>query len=178
MKHIMNALLVALLLATTQVQAKDNLDWSNKVYGTGYIYQVVDADTLWVNVNDPNVFWQFSNLADTKDKKKALREKYRAVKMRIANINTPESVHRDSSRNSASGKAASNYLKSIAEKTKAEFVCWDHGEYGRPICSVEFNENGVKVDIGYRMISKGYSDYVTAWGKHPYAHREYLEASR
>jgi endonuclease YncB( thermonuclease family) len=182
MKKLITSMMVALMLsavsiAPMQALAKDNLEWSNKISGQGVIYQVVDGDTIWLNVNDQRVFNKFLDLADTKDKKKALRETYKAIKIRIANIDTEESVHRDVSRNTKKGKESSNYLKSIAEKRNAEFVCWQYA-IGRPVCSVEFKENSISVDIGYRMISKGHSDYVTAWGKHPYAHNEYLKAAR
>lgn len=179
--HTLIKIMVAFMLATVFIasaSAKDNLKWSNKIMGTGVIYQVVDGDTIWINVDNQNTFNRFIELADTSDKKKALRKNYKSIKIRIANINTAESVHRDKSKNSKAGKNASNYLKSIASKAKAQFICWDHGKYGRPICSVEFKDNTGNVDIAYRMISQGYSDYVTAWGKHPYAHKDYAKAAR
>lgn len=181
MKNIINialSFMVIALISSTSVYAKDNLSWSNKIMGQGVIYDVVDGDTVWVNVSDSKVFNTFYALADTSYKKEALRQRYKSVKMRIANTNTEESVHRDSSKNSAAGKNSSNYLKSIASKKNAKFVCWDHGDYGRPICSVEFSTTNGYVDIGFRMITKGYSPYVTRWGKHPYAHKEYAEAAR
>lgn len=179
MKNTIISLTLAALVTVVApfANAKSNsLAWQTKIMGTGYIYSVVDGDTIWLNVEEQAIFNKFTVAANDKDKKKALREKYKSVKMRIANINTDESVHRDTSRNTAGGKKASDYLKSIAEKKKADFICWDHGDYGRPICSVETYREEGRVDIGYRMISEGYSYYVTRWGKHPYAHKEYKRA--
>lgn len=165
---------VTATMTTTSAVASENLSITNKIVGQGTIYKVVDGDTVWINVSNRKIFNKFMALADTNDKKKALKSKYSSVKMRIAAINTDESVHRDKSKNSKSGKKASDFLKSRAEGKKASFACWQHGRYGRPVCGVYF----AKRDMGLLMIESGYSDYVTKYGTHPYLHKEYTRASR
>jgi endonuclease YncB( thermonuclease family) len=168
------AVTVISIVTTTSAVASENLSITNKIVGEGKIYKVVDGDTIWLNVSNRKVFNEFLMLADTDDKKKALNSKFSSVKMRIAAINTDESVHRDTSKNSKSGKKASDFLKSRAEGKKASFSCWQHGRYGRPVCGVYFE----KRDMGLLMIESGYSDYVTKYGTHPYLHKEYTRASR
>ena len=177
-------LFVALFgLSSFTTLASNTLNFQTRIMGEGTVYEAIDGDTVWLNVSDQSVFNRFMQAAKDNDtgyakkKSEALRPKYRSVKMRIANINTEESVHRDISRNTKEGKKASAYLKGLANSRPAKFACWDHGKYGRPICSVEIlDQDGDFVDIGYRMISQGYSIYVTKYGTHPYAHKEYRSA--
>jgi len=149
------------------------LTTSNEISGKGKIAYVIDGDTAWVSVNRTE-FNEFLAVADTKDKKKALRTDSMQVKMRIGGINTAESEHRIKSKNSAFGKAASNYLKGWASGGSAEYSCYAHGYYSRPICAVSANG----FDIGYDMIKNGYSDYDTSWGKHPYFDAQYKKVSK
>lgn len=153
--------------------SQKTLTMENRIVGKGTIYKVIDGDTVWLNVS-PALYQRFKEVADTKDKQKALRDQYRSVKMRISSINTAESVHRDTTRNSAEGKKASDFLKSKADGQPASFGCWDHGKYGRPICGVAVNG----YDIGLMMIERDYSEYVSKYGNHPYLHEKYKQASR
>jgi len=141
---------------------------SNAIHGVGSIYRVVDGDTLMMNVSQSD-YNKFKTVSNSTYKEGNLTDKYKTVKMRIASINTEESAHRDTSRNTAKGKASSNYLKSWASKETGEFRCYDHGDYGRPICTVSVNGR----DIGYDMIKNGHSDYVTFFGKNPYYDKKY-----
>ena len=184
MKKTLFAILVCLGISTPAIADK-NLSFDNVIVGTGLIYTVIDGDTVWVNVDDRGVFAKFTQAAKDSDsvyqnkKESALKTRYRSVKMRLGGINTAESVHRNTSLNSKEGKSASDFLKSKASKRQAKFACWDHGLYGRPICSVEFQDmDNSYVDIGYLMISEGHSNYVTKYGKHPYADADYRRANQ
>lgn len=180
-----NIFLLAILgVLSFGVSAEKRLTFENRIVGEGQVYEAVDGDTVWLNVERQSDFNKFVEVAKDKDKEyerqkqRALRPQYRSIKIRIANINTAESVHADAKRNTKEGKIASDYLKTLANGRDAKFACWDHDKYGRLICSVEVMEvDGTYVDIGYRMITEGHSDYVTRFGKHPYAHNEYAEAA-
>lgn len=145
----------------------------NAIEGTGKVYRVVDGDTIVVNVDSAS-FSRFVELANTDDKKKHLNHQYKSVKFRIANVNTAESVHKIKSKNTAAGKTASNYLTRLVDKKSVRFKCYDHGDYGRPICVVATGNK----DLSYNIILNGYSEYVTAWGKNPYYHSNYQSAER
>lgn len=142
-----------------------------EISGKGQIYYVIDGDTVLMSGVQNDVYRFLKNQSHDKDN---FNDRYNSIKIRIGNINTKESKHRDKSRNSKAGEEAGNYLKNLVEKKYFNFYCWDIGDHGRPICSV-FNE---QIDIGEHMIKRGYTDYVTYWGKHPKWHKRYSEAQK
>lgn len=146
---------------------------ANSISGTGKVYRVIDGDTIDVNINSASVYGEIKRAADV-DGLKYLNDYYQKFRIRLANIDTPESVHRDKRKNTKEGYAASNYLKNKIEGKEVGFECWDKGKYGRMICAVSFNGQ----DIGLDLISKGHSPYVTYWGKHPRMHKQYFKAAR
>ena len=151
-----------------------NLSINNAVEGTGYVYRVIDGDTMMVTFDDRGTYNKLKSTAKTKQELGYFNDKYGTARFRIGNINTAESVHKDASKNSAEGKAASNYVKSAWEKKKVNFICWDFGRYGRAICSISHNG----MDLGVDLIRKGYSDYIYQWGKHPIMHDIYMKEMR
>lgn len=98
------------------------------------------------------------------------------ILVRISNIDTEESVHRDSSRNTAGGAQASQFAKQRFEDRFATLTCHTIGYYGRPICNIETGDG----DWGQTMIENGFSDYVTKYGRHPDRtwHIRYQSAAR
>lgn len=145
-----------------------NLSFQNKVEGTGYVYRVIDGDTYDINI-DSNAVYNDLKSKSNKKERKYLKDKYKNFRVRLANTNTAESKHPDASRNTSEGKTASNYVKNLIEGKKVRFVCWDHGKYGRAICSVSYGGQ----DVGLNLIQNNYSTYVTRYGKHPYLHNQY-----
>ncbi|WP_157665680.1 thermonuclease family protein [Marinobacter salarius] len=147
--------------------------------GEGGIDYVIDGDTAFVEMKDRAVWTQLRNQALIKQKQTGrdlnIGDNFRAygnvlsVKVRMGHIDTAESEHRDESKNTASGEAASTYAKNLFSDDPATFVCWEIGYYGRPICSVQTPDG----DWGKLMIEGGYATYITKWGKHPLFHREY-----
>lgn len=154
-------MLVGILISTTSM--------AFEVEGNGQIYYAIDGDTVLMSGVDDNVYQFLKNKSHDKDN---FNDRFNSIKMRIGNINTKESKHKDKSKNTEAGKEAGRYLKQLVEKDYFNFFCWDIGDYGRPICSV-YNQ---KLDIGEHMIQKGFSDYVTYWGKHPRWHQRYINA--
>ncbi len=162
---------VLALISISSTVFAGNLDPNSAVFGTGVVYRVVDGDTMIVTADSRGVYDQLKGAATKNKEKKHFNDKYGSFKVRIGNINTPESVHRNQAKNTVEGKYASDYVKKNWEKQEVSFVCWDFGHYGRPICSL--SSNGI--DLGADLIEKGYSTYEYKWGKHPFLHSMYMK---
>ena len=99
-------------------------------------------------------------------------------RVRLANVNTPESVHRDDSKNTEAGEKASEFTKDITStgnvRTQHDYGV-DH--YGRQIGDVKKNINGTDIDLGLVLMDQGYSTYETRFGesKDPALHDSYKE---
>jgi endonuclease YncB( thermonuclease family) len=66
----------------------------------GTIYRVIDADTLMVNISDNDVYHQLvREAAGDEDRLRYFNDRFQSIRIRLANVDTPESVHRDKSRN-------------------------------------------------------------------------------
>lgn len=162
------------LFATLSFGAQaGSLSTSNMVKGTGVVYRVIDGDTYDINVDSQDVYNQLKSNS-TGNELRYFKDHYKNFRVRLANTDTAESKHPDAKRNSAEGKTASLFAKQLIEKKRVEFACWDHGRYGRLICSVSVNGR----DVGLTLIENGFSHYVTSWGRHPYMHSSYQSANR
>ena len=160
------------LSALSTIASAETLSLSNVVKGDGYVYRVIDGDTYSVNINQRSVYNQLKNASKGKQLS-YLNDKYKNFTIRLANINTAESKHYDPSKNTKFGKQTSNYVKGVLQKKKIKFTCWDHGVYGRAICSISLNGK----DFGLTLIENGYSKYIDGFGKHPYLNDQYKKAN-
>lgn len=123
--------------------------------GQGYIYRVIDGDTVIASgLSSP----AFEVLAERVDPKYVNRE-YRSIRIRIDGINTAES-------GTGSGDEATRFLKGRAERQDVNIRCYDVGYYGRALCNVMLVDNNE--DIGALMINTGRSGYFTKYGGVPY----------
>jgi endonuclease YncB( thermonuclease family) len=175
-RRVLAGLLVAAL--ALPVSAK-SLSGTNPLIGLGTVYRVVDADTFVVNVVDPAIFKRFvEHAGNDKRRLRYLDTRYQSIRIRLANINTPESVHANAARNTVAGKAISQEVKRLIEGETIEFRCHDWGNYGRSICNVGLQSRTGSQDLGQWLIGRGYSEYVTRWGKNPYYHDQYVAAER
>ena len=131
--------------------------YSNTISGAGKIVYVYDGDTFKIEV--PKV--KINELINRNFVSPEKTENYTFI-ARIANINTPEKETRKG-----------DYIKKLSIKkfnnATVKFECYEKGYYGRAICSIETFEG----DIGEFMIRKGFSDYITKYGKHPTQHNTY-----
>ncbi len=144
--------------------------------GTAVVYRVVDGDTFVVNLDDPALFQRFTSAAGSdRGRLRYLDERFQSIRVRLANVDTPESVHSNKALNTAEGKAISLEVKRMIEGKPVQVLCHDWDRYGRSICSVRLAGNQ---DLGLWLIQSGYSPYVTRWGKNPYLHTEYSRASK
>lgn len=174
---------IALTVVFTAPPATASADASQfLIKGTGAVSYVVDGDTLDIRADDSAVWGEL--------RQKAIEAQTRyqrdmnidrifdsgklSFRTRIGNINTPESVHRDKSKNTPAGRRAAEYARSLISRKNVEFVCWDIGYYGRPICSVLTAE----FDFGITMISAGHTPYITKYSRHPFWHDEYAKAAK
>lgn len=120
------------------------VDWDNNTrsvlidskypYGQYKVNRVVDGDTLKINFNG------------------------KEESLRLIGVDTPESVHSDSSKNTAEGKIASDYTKSILEgkNVAVEFDVQERDQYGRLLGYVWVNGkmfNKTLVQEGYAKIA-------------------------
>ena len=86
--------------------------------GNGKIYYVIDGDTvLMSDVGDET----YKFLKQKSHKKENFDDRFNSIKIRIGNINTKESVHKDKTKNTKDGKEASDYLKKLVEKKNFKF---------------------------------------------------------
>ncbi len=159
------AVLWACLLALGLSSAAQAAPQAQKfnIQGSGTVTRVIDGDTLVLKVRERAVFNRFISHAGTRQQQRHLDAGGQLIRVRIANINTAESVHPDKKKNTTFGQQAGEFLKSIAQDRSVGFWCWDFGYYGRLICSVSVGRK----DIGLTMIQNGYSDYIVRYGEHP-----------
>lgn len=142
---------------------------SRYLVGSGRISYVYDGDTYLVETAHDSL----SQLVE----REFVTQKY--VKsdtdfvIRLANINTEESVHFDASKNTKFGKKTSEFVKSYLSGREVSYECYERGYYGRAICSISTSDG----DLGQYLIKGGYSDYVTKYGNHPTKHKEYMTIS-
>lgn len=143
--------------------------FASVISGEGRIVNVVDGDTFDVRVYRQS---DIDSLLGSRyvDRKHVHGDVFR---VRLANINTEESKHVDSKRNTSFGKQTSQIVKQNFSNEDVTFRCYDRGYYGRAVCSLNTGNN----DIGYWLIANNYSPYVKKYGIHPEYHRDYLKAS-
>lgn len=82
------------------------------------------------------------------------------TKVRLIGVDTPESVHPNSSKNTEYGKEASNYTKSLLENrtVKLEFDVSQTDQYGRLLAYV-YLENGEM--LNEKLLKEGYAQVAT-----------------
>lgn len=165
--------LVGLLLGlTTGAQAQ----FAQILNASGEVYRVVDGDTYIVNIGSEYEYLRLKAEAVTEEELEWFNDQYQSVRVRLANTDTAESVHRDYSRNHREGKTISSIMSYRLTDRRVGLRCWDFGKYGRLICSVALGGmNGE--DIGLRVITEGMSPYITRYGRHPYLDQEYQAAN-
>lgn len=167
-----------LVLAAGSANASDRITPSSPVIGTGTVYRVVDGDTYVVNIDDAGVFSRFvDDAAGNRGRQRYLDQAHQSIRVRLANIDTAESVHADPARNSAAGRAASDAVKQRLQGHRVKVLCHGWGRYGRSICNVQLNGNAAG-DMGLWLIQEGYSQYVTRWGANPYLHQQYMRVAQ
>lgn len=141
------------------------------VSGQGTINYVVDGDTFDVRLP----YQQRQALLDVGYvSSEHVSDRYQTFRVRLANVNTAESAHVDKSRNTKAGKQISNYVQSIVLKQEVEYHCFEKGNHGRAICSLNIEGLG---DLGLHLIQEDLSPYVVRFGKHPTMHQEYQRAA-
>lgn len=97
-------------------------------------------------------------------------------KLRTAGIDTPESVHSDSSRNTPKGKEATALAKAVLPKdAEVEVASYGRDHFGRNISKTTRVGGGVEVDLGLVQLDQQMSEYNVQFGEHPdpRAHKEY-----
>ena len=97
-------------------------------------------------------------------------------RIRMLNVDTPESVHPDQSRNTAMGKKASAYTKSrLAGKTvDLEFQAKKRGRYGRLLAYVIVDGRNYSMEL----VKKGWSKYYTKYGTSHRHHADFVSAEK
>lgn len=155
-------------------ERESTISASSPITGRGQIYRVIDGDTLIINARSQAHYRAFREAADAQCKLDHLNDKHKSIRVRLFGVNTDESKHPNSDRNTPSGNQAYELVKSEFEGDRVRFTCYSHGYYGRSICSVESNHN----DIGLWIINNGLSHYERGFGDHPNKnmHSKYLAA--
>lgn len=89
-------------------------------------------------------------------------------RVRVSNIDTAESKHRDEARNTKEGDIAYKFAKDILPKGEP-IITHDYGRdhFGRKVSSATRSINGVDVDYGLVALDQGMSTYFVEYGEHP-----------
>ena len=175
----------ALLLAALASAPAFGSDPAFEVKGAGVVTWVADGDTMRVRIDDASAYRALRSRAEVEQQQTSrnlrVRDRFHdssnSMLVRVGNIDTPESVHPDASRNTDEGRAASAYVKDLLSDKRVEFVCWDIGYWGRPICSLYNGDLGHGVDLGVHLVEKGHAEYVNGFGAHPYWDEQYRAAA-
>ncbi|MCP4718004.1 MAG: hypothetical protein GY860_00990 [Desulfobacteraceae bacterium] len=95
-------------------------------------------------------------------------------RIRLLNVDTPESVHPDKARNTQLGKQASDYTKKrlSGKFVSLEFEGKKRGKYGRLLAYVILD----KKNFNLELVQKGWSPYYTKYGKSKSYHDRFLLA--
>lgn len=176
LKFIFTALIIIAPIIASSAMATPFM-----VKGTGKITWVADGDTFRIKPDDPLHFAELRGHAEekqktvTRDLKVSSRfQKNGTFLTRVGNIDTEESVHKDSNRNTAAGAKASDYAKQNFTGQNVHFACWDIDHWGRPVCTAWTTS----WEYGTHMIESGYTPYITKFGRHPLFHEEYTKAAQ
>jgi len=98
--------------------------------------------------------------------------------LRVSHINTPESVHPDSKKNTLAGEQAAAFAKDVLPED-SKIVTHDYGRdhFGRQVAGVKRDINGVNIDYGLVALDQEMSTYFTEYGEHPdpLKHDQYKE---
>lgn len=176
MKHKTLYIAIAALLPFCAASAAP-LSGSDPAEGHGVLYRVIDADTFIVNVHDEQVYERLKrHAANNERRERHLNDEHQSFRLRLANVDTPESVHPDETRNTQESIDLSNEVKRRIEGADVYFHCYDWGYYGRLNCNMATYGNDEWSDFGYWLIREGHSPYVQRWGDNPFFHGEYLQA--
>ncbi|MCP3943268.1 MAG: hypothetical protein GY710_17525 [Desulfobacteraceae bacterium] len=97
-------------------------------------------------------------------------------RIRLLNVNTPESVHLDQSRNTLMGKKASAYTKKRLDNKSVdlEFDSKPRRRYGRLLAYVIVD--GVNFNI--ELVRRGWSPYYTKYGINKKYHAQFVAAEQ
>lgn len=180
-----HALVWTLLLVSTLAVAPAGESNPFMETGVGTVSWVADGDTMRVSGIDDAVYWALKRHAEAAQERTSrnlrvnsrFNDEHRSMLVRIGNIDAPESVHHDPSRNTPEGRAASEYVENLMTGREVEFTCWRIGFFGRPICSLHGGDFGPEFDLGVHLIELGYAEYVDRFGLHPFWSERYIEAA-
>jgi len=167
---MLGMIIALMVMATNSPTASANGEFT--ISGKGIIAQVIDGDTARIAPESMELLSALkkqARIAQTDYQRKLDIERIYStdartptILVRLANIDTAESVHPDANRNSAAGIKASDYAKRTFEGKNALLTCHTIGYYGRPICNI-ITADG---DWGDIMIRAGFTKYVTKYGRH------------
>ncbi|WDP91603.1 MAG: thermonuclease family protein [Desulfobacter sp.] len=95
-------------------------------------------------------------------------------KIRLLNVDTPESVHPDASRNTPMGKKAAAYTRQrlAGQRVALEFEGRKRGKYGRLLAYVFIDHENFNLEL----VQKGWSPYYTKYGTSPSYHNQFTAA--
>ncbi len=100
----------------------------------------------------------------------------KSTRVRMLNVDCPESVHPDKSRNTEQGKKAAEYTRSrlAGKKVRLEFEGRRRGRHGRLLAYVFVDGQ----NFCEELIRKGYSPYYTKYGKSKRYYSQFVKAEK
>lgn len=155
--------------------AADPISRDSPEITAGSVYQALDGDTFIVNLTDPESYARLKRGAEGDvDRLKYFNDHYLSVRIRLANTDTAESNHKDSSLNTPAGERVSALVGELVNGKPTLVSCYDWGRHGRLICNLALPSGGKWSDLGAWLIQQGYSNYDTSFGPNPFLNDEYL----
>ncbi len=95
-------------------------------------------------------------------------------RIRLLNVDTPESVHPDKARNTLLGKKASDYTRTrlMGKTIDLEFDGKKRGKYGRLLAYVMLDG----INFNLELVHQGWSPYYTKYGESRQYHQDFTQA--
>src|SRR5690554_5819313 len=105
---------LAAILAFSAPAEAGPLSGSDPVSSTGVVYRTIDADTFIFNIDDTEAYRRLVRQAQgDEDRERYLHDRFQSTRIRLANVDTPESTHKDEARNSPEGEKASRLVTDL-----------------------------------------------------------------
>ena len=144
-KKQFNVLLILLVVAVGLTYAYQTLRPTSELDGPYAVERVVDGDTIVVDIGDDS------------------------IKIRLIGIDTPESVHSNSDKNTQEGLEASEYTKGLlsSKKVYLDYDVEREDRYGRTLAYVYLDDK--KTMVNQLLVEEGYAMVMTIQPNSQYA---------
>lgn len=146
LKYVIVIIFIA-ILTCQYLNQRGNINSQGELNGPYNVVRVVDGDTIIVNINNNE------------------------ERVRMIGIDTPESVHSDSSKNTEEGKLASNFTTALLtdQKVYLEYDKTSRDKYNRLLAYIYIKNGNEYLFVNNYIILSGYAYPMTVEPNNKYA---------